>query len=161
MSDSRHLIHVVNGKVVHLLKITDGMNPKLNQLIQTVRQRDKTFKQCQKELERKANKVDCDDYLNMAFLSMFSAENNQAFSLVLRFFEIQDILIQLAQLNNKILFGSSDLPQFVFSEFISNCAAGLSLSLPKRHLKITFLLWLVPWLMWNIAITKSLLTSWL
>lgn len=150
MSDSRHLIHVVNGKEVHLL--TDGMNPKLNQLIQTVRQIDKTFRQCQKELERKANKVDCDDYLNMAFLSMFSAENNQAFSLVLRFFEIQDILIQLAQLNNKIVFGSSDLPQFVFSEFISNCAAGLSLSLPKRHLKNN-----LP----TLAITKSLLTSWL
>lgn len=152
MSDSRHLIHVVNGKVLHLLKITDGMNPKLNQLIQTVRQRHKTFKQCQKELERKANKVDCDDYLNMAFLSMFSAENNQAFSLVLRFFEIQDILIQLAQLNNKILFGSSDLPQFVFSEFISILRGGPKLKFTKEALKNN-----LP----TSAITKSLLTSWL
>lgn len=135
MGTTQHLIHVVNGKVVHLFKITDKMNTKLNGLIDAVRKIDKVFEGWKKELERQANKVECDDYLNMAFLSKFAAENNRAFSVVMRFFEVQDIMTQLTQLNRKKLFGSADLPQFVFSEFITKLRGNPKLKFTIEALK--------------------------
>lgn len=44
MRTAEHQIHVVNGKVVHLFKITDKMNTKLNELIDAVSKIDKVFK---------------------------------------------------------------------------------------------------------------------
>ena len=64
----QHLIHTVNGKLVHLF-VTDKVNTKLNNLIFSVRKIDKVFKEWKKELERQANAVSCNEYLNMAFLS--------------------------------------------------------------------------------------------
>jgi len=137
MGDSRHLIHVVNGKVVHLFKITDKMNTKLNGLISAVKSIDKVFIAWKKELTRNANKVKCDDYLYLAFLSKFTAENNRAFSVILRFFEVQDVMTQLTQLNGKVLFGSSDLPQFMFSENVSRLQGDPKLKFTVKAVKVS------------------------
>ena len=82
-----------------------------------------------------ANKVRCDDYLNLAFLSKFATEINRAFSVVMMFFEIQDIMNQLAELNKKKLFGATDLPQFMFSEFLSKLEKYRELSIIVNALK--------------------------
>jgi len=77
-----------------------------------------------------ANKVECNNYLNMAFLSKFATETNRAFSVIMRIFfsfEIQDIMTQMTQLNCNILFGSVNLPQFLFSE------QNISLQLDKLY----------------------------
>jgi len=89
MITSRHLIRIVNGKFVHLFKMTDNINTKLNKLIHSVRGMDKTFKNWKVELERIANKVECNDYLNVAFLSKFATESNRAFSVIMRFLRYQ------------------------------------------------------------------------
>ena len=140
MDTSRHLIHVVNGKVVHLFKITDNMNTKLNGLIFAVKGIDKTFKEWKIELKEMANKVNCDEYLNMAFLSKFATENSRAFSVIMRYFEIQDVMTQLTKLNSKILFGASHLPQFMFSEFLSKLRRDPKLELAVTALKNNLLI---------------------
>jgi len=130
MDVSRHLIHTVNGKLVHLFKVTDKVNTKLNNLIFSVRRIDKVFKEWKIELERQSNTVNCNDYLNMAFLSKY-----RALTAILRFFEVQDVVTQLTQLNNKILVGSLDLPQPMFSQFVSQFQNDPMLELTAYALK--------------------------
>ena len=54
----------------------------------------------------------------LEFLSKFAVAINRAFSLVLRFFEIQDLISQLARLNQKSLVGAQDVPRFFLSEIL-------------------------------------------
>ena len=86
MGTTRHLIKTVDGKVVYLFKITDQMNTKLNELTSVVKSIDKTFSTWEIELNRFANKVNCDQYLNLAFLSKFATEINRAFAVIFEIF---------------------------------------------------------------------------
>ena len=92
LSTNQQLTHVVNGKVVYLIKTTDVLSSKVKQLISSLRTMDATFHAWSKQVSSQINKEQCHYQANMEFISLYSLQVNRAMSSILRLTEIEDIL---------------------------------------------------------------------
>ena len=96
-------IRTLNGKTI-------------NGLILALRGMDSAFRCWRVQINSFASRDNCHYNNFMEFLSKFSLETTRAFSSLLRFIEISDVLQQSRQLLKKPAIGLSDLPSFVSSE---------------------------------------------
>lgn len=116
--DTMHsMTKILQGKTVYLAKITDKLVTKVNNLqsslcnIVTL-----FFLAGQGKLTQFADHKNCNFNNFREFLSKFSLEVTRAFSSLLHFMEINDILHQTKKLHAKESLGLQDLPAFVSSE---------------------------------------------
>ena len=109
-------IRTVNGKTIYLMKISDKLVAKVNGLIVSLRAMNGAFRSWRVQLNSFASRDNCHYNNFMEFLSKFSLETTRAFSSLLRFLEISDVLQQTRQLHKKPAIGLNDLPSFVSSE---------------------------------------------
>ena len=123
MSMNQQLTRIVNGKVTHLVKTTDLLSTKVKQLINSVRDMDRSFTTWNKQIPRQFMKEQCHYHANMEFLSIYSLQVNRAISAMLRLTEIEDVLRQLSHLTRKMLVSFADLPQFLTMELNVRLAA--------------------------------------
>ena len=77
---------------------------------------DSAFRSWRVQINSFASRDNCHYNNLMEFLSKFSLETTRAFSSLLRFIEISDVLQQSRQLHKKPAIGLNDLPSFVSSE---------------------------------------------
>lgn len=120
VSVSMELLHdeirTINGKTIYLVKISDKLVAKVNGLIFSLRAINGAFRAWSVQLNSFASRDNCHYNNFMEFLSKFSLETTRAFSSLLRFIEISDVLQQSRQLHKKPAIGLNDLPSFVSSE---------------------------------------------
>ena len=115
ISFSQQITKRINGNVVYLFKVTDGMNTRLESLSYNLKMVDKTFSVWSRKLRKFSNTVRCHESLMMEFLSKYSTEVGRAFSSITRLFEIQDTVNQISRMNHRSLIGFSELPNFMTS----------------------------------------------
>ena len=96
---------ILQGKTVYLAKIIDKLVTKV-----------KVFLAWQGKLTQFVDHENCNFNNSKEFLSKFSLEVTRAFSSLLHFMEINDILHQTQKLHAKESLGLQDLPAFVSSE---------------------------------------------
>ena len=113
MTAAQRLIRVVNGKTVYLVKTTDMLNSKLNQVINSIRLMAGAFSGWQARFTEYARDQTCNFNLQQEFLSIYTMEVNKALTALLRLTEIDDLLRQLAHLPRKNLISFADLPRFL------------------------------------------------
>ena len=113
---NQQLTHVVNGKVVYLIKTTDELSSKVKQLIASLRLMDTRFQTWSKQVASQMTKEQCHYHANMEFISLYSLQVNRAMSSILRLNEIKDILGQMSHLTGKDLISFTDLPWFLTAE---------------------------------------------
>ena len=116
MVTSQQLTRVVNGKVTYLVKTTDLLNTKVKQLLNSMRDMDRSFTTWNQQLQKQFTKEQCHYHANMEFLSLYSLQVNRAMSNILRLTEIEDVLPQLSHLTRKTLISFADLPRFLTTE---------------------------------------------
>ena len=92
MTKNRQLTHVVNGKVVYVIKTTDVVSSKVKQLIASLRLMDTRFQTWSKQVASQMTKEHCLYHANMEFISLYSLQVNRAMSSISRLNEIEDIL---------------------------------------------------------------------
>ena len=116
MGESHELTRVVNGKVTYLIKTTDLLNSKLNQVLASLRTFAGTFQDWKSRYNTYVKQEHCHFNLNQEFISLYSLEVNKALSALLRLNEIDDLVRQLAHLSRKTLVGFPDLPRFLTAD---------------------------------------------
>ena len=115
--DTMHsMTKILQGKTVYLAKITDKLVTKVNNLQSSLCNIVTVFLASQGKLTQFADHKNCNFNNFMEFLSKFSLEVTRAFSFLLHFMEINDILYQTKKVHAKELLGLQDLPAFVSSE---------------------------------------------
>ena len=113
MTMNQPLTHVVNGKVVYLIKTTDVLSSKIKQLISSLRAMDTTFHSWNKQINYEINQERCHYQANMEFISLYSLQVNRAMSSILRLQEIDDVLRQMSHITRKTVISFADLPRFL------------------------------------------------
>ena len=116
MSISQSLVHVINGKIIYLIKTTDNLNTKLTSVMGTLHEIDSTFNDWVQSLTNFSNIEHCHHNSILEFMSHFSTSVNRAFYSILRLSEIEDTLTQLTHLSQKVLVGYSHFPRFLVSD---------------------------------------------
>ena len=115
----QHMMRTINGKTIHLAKISDKLATKVNGLQSALRDVDSNFQAWKTKLEAFSANENCHINNFFEFLSKFAVEVARTFSILLRFTEINDILHQTHNLYNKQLVGFDDLPSFLATEIQS------------------------------------------
>ena len=141
---TKNLIHEVNGKVVYLIKTTDEVTTKLNNLSMDLKNIDKTFRSWQIKLDEFANTADCNHVLLIEFISKYSAEVNRAFSALLRLSEIQNVLSQISHFSQKTLIGFPDFPQFITDRLTFELEKDPDMQMTVKVLKQSFAILALP-----------------
>ena len=121
---SQSLIHTVNGKLMYVVKTTDSLTSKVNDLSHDAKVIEATFSDWETRLNRFLTEKDCHDQLLFEFLARYSGNVNNVFTALVRLTEIQDTLRQLSLLAHKQLFDYSMLPPYlehaIHSKLIAN-----------------------------------------
>ena len=125
MNVAHHVIHVVNGKTVYLVKTTDMLNSKLNQVIHSLCLMAGAYSGWNTRFTEYAKDRNCHFNLHHKFISLYTMEVNKALTSLLRLTEIDDFLRQLADTSRKNLVSFADLPRFL--------TADLSIKLDSVH----------------------------
>ena len=112
-------IRSIHGKQIYITKTTDALTTKLNHVSNNIKQIDETFQLWEKHLNKFASREQCEFQSTLEFLSKHSALTSRLFAALMRLNEIQNTLLQLADLSKKTLFRSSDLPEYLASEIFS------------------------------------------
>ena len=94
-------IRTVNGKTIYLMKISGKLVAKVNGLIFSLRAMNGAFRSWLVQLNSFASRNNCHYNNFMEFLSKFSLETTRAFSSLLRFLKISNVLQQTRQLHKK------------------------------------------------------------
>lgn len=92
LDESHELTQVGNGKVTYLIKTTDLLNSKLNQVITSLRLMQRAFKDWQTRYNKYISNEFCHFNLNQESLSLYSLEVNKAFGALLSLTEIDDLV---------------------------------------------------------------------
>lgn len=141
---SQSMMHVLNGKLVYVLKATDSLTTKLNRLSQDLKIVDNTFTAWQSQLNKFAAENSCHDAILLEFLSKHSNAVNRAFATLLRLTEMQDVLHQFSTLESKTLFGFPHLPPFLHPQIISRLALDPTMTFTSQALSEGFPLLINP-----------------
>ena len=109
-------MEILNGKITYLVKTTDLVNSKVNQVINSLRLMAGAFSAWHKQLNSLAKLDTCHFNMQQEFLSLFSMEVNSALISLLRLTEVDDLIRQITHLNNRNLVGFADFPRFLTEE---------------------------------------------
>ena len=120
LADEAAMIRTVNGKTVQIIKMTDTLTNRVNQLSGHMKTFDNALSAWKHALNKFGDKVQCNLNANMEFLALSTHEINKIFGSLLRFIEIQDIVTQFAHLQDKEMIGYNDLPKSVISSVSSH-----------------------------------------
>ena len=156
MSTNQQLTHVVNGKVVYLIKTTDVLSSKVRQLISSLRVMDTTFQTWSKQVASQMTREQCHYHANMEFISLYSLQVNRAMSSILRLTEIEDILRQMSHLTRKDLISFTDLPRFLTAELEIRLAKIPSMAHTIAALKAGFSIIMQPLVDYEFAASKKM-----
>ena len=116
LATNQQFTHVVNGKVVYLIKATDVLSSKIRQLISSLRVMDTSFHSWSRRVASQITREQCHYHANMEFISLYYLQVNRAMSSILRLAEIEDILRQISHLTRKDVISFTDLPRFLTAE---------------------------------------------
>ena len=144
MSTAQKLIKNINGKTVYLLKTTDMLNAKVNQVINSLRLMSSAFTSWQTQFTTLAQKQQCHFNLQQQFLALFVMDVNKALTSILRLTEVNDILSQLSSLPRKSLATFADLPQFLTDDIQIKLSTDSALASTIDALKTGFALIMEP-----------------
>ena len=103
-------------RLIRVVKTTDMLNSKLNQVINSLRLMAGAFSGWQARFTEYAQDQTCNFNLQQEFLSIYTMEVNKALTALLRLTEINDLLRQLAHLPRRNLISFADLPRFLTAE---------------------------------------------
>ena len=141
---SQSMMHVLNGKIVYILKTTDSLTTKLNRLSQDLKVIDNTFTTWQNQLNKLVTDNACHESILFEFLSKHSVSINRAFASMLRLTEMQDVLHQFSTLSTKTLFGFPHLPPFLHPQITSRLEMDSSMLYTSKALAEGFPLLINP-----------------
>ena len=113
---SQSLIRTLHGKLVYIVKTTDSLATKTNQISRDLKEIDHTFRDWEIQMNQFAKQERCNFRTSLEFFSKHSTAVSRAFMSLLRLTEIQNIIHQFHKLAKQSLFGSSDLPEFLSGE---------------------------------------------
>ena len=121
---SQSLIHTVNGKLMYVVKTTDSLTSKVNDLSHDAKIIEATFSDWETRLNKFITEKDCHDKHLFEFLARYSGNVNNVFTALVRLTEVQDTLRQLSLLAHKQHFDYSMLPPYlehaIHSKLIAN-----------------------------------------
>ena len=112
----RDMIKVVNGKTVVLIKATDELHSKDAGLTKYLKTMNRDLQTWKTVLNRQFLKLRCTDSMLHELTSTHSYQLSRTFIGLLRLFELQDLLHQASQLQNKELVGYSSFPGFMTAD---------------------------------------------
>lgn len=141
---SQSMMHVLNDKIVYVLKATDSLTTKLNRLAHDLKIIDNTFSTWQDQLNRFTAISKCHESLLYEFLSKHANAVNRAFASLLRLTEMQDVLHQFSTLESKTLFGFPHLPPFLHPQITSKLDMDPSMTYTSKALNDGFPLFINP-----------------
>ena len=156
MDTTQHLIRVINGKTVYLIKTTDMLNSKLNQVIHSLRLMAGAYSGWNARFTQYAKDQNCHFNLHHEFISLYTMEVNKALTSLLRLTEIDDLLRQLAHTSRKNLVSYADLPRFLTADLSIKLASVPSLANTLDALKEGFPLIVQPLIDYHLANSRNL-----
>lgn len=156
MDAAQHLICVVNGKTVYLIKTADMLNSKLNQVIQSLCLMTGAYPGWNTRFAEYAEKQNCHFNLHHEFASLYTMEVNKAFTALLHLTKIDDLLRQLAHISRKNLVSYADLPRFLTTDLLIKLSSVPSLANTVNALKDGFPLLIEPLTDYHLANSLNL-----
>ena len=156
MDTTQHLIRVINGKTVYLIKTTDMLNSKLNQVIHSLRLMAGAYSGWNARFTQYAKDQNCHFNLHHEFISLYTMEVNKALTSLLRLTEIDDLLRQLAHTSRKNLVSYADLPRFLTADLSIKLASVPVLANTLDALKEGFPLIVQPLIDYHLANSRNL-----
>jgi len=156
MDAAQRLIRVVNGKTVYLVKTTDMLSSKLNQVIHSLRLMAGAYSGWNTRFAEYAKDQNCHFNLYREFISLYTMEVHKGLTSLLRLTEIDDLLRQLAHISRKNLVSYADLPRFLTADLSIMLASVPSLANTLDALKDGFPLLMEPLIDYHLANSRNL-----
>ena len=128
MSTTQRLVPTVYGKKVFFIKMTDKLTIRVNDLSETLRTVDKTFRTWQSAFQALAKTEKCHHDSSLEFLSKYTMEVNRALTSLLHLQELDDFVRQAEKITSHELAGFKDLPCSISTELSAQLSAILSLN---------------------------------
>ena len=151
----RDIIRVVNGKTVVLIKATDELHSKVAGVTKYLKTMNRDLQTWKTVLNRQFLKLRCTDSMLHEFTSKHSYQLSRAFIGLLRLFELQDLLHQASQLQNKELVGYSSFPGFMAADISARLSTLPFLALTTKGLNSGFPLLIEPMVDYSFPDSKT------
>ena len=151
----RDMIRVVNGKTVVLIKATDELHSKVAGLTKYLKTMNRDLQTWKTVLNCQFLKLRCTDSMLHEFTSKHSYQLSRAFIGLLRLFELQDLLHQASQLQNKELVGYSSFPGFMAADISDRLSTLPFLALTTKGLNSGFPLLIEPMVDYSFPDSKT------
>lgn len=140
---SQSMMHVLNRKIVYILKATDSLTTKLNQLSQDLKVIDNTFTTWQNQLNKLVADNTCHESILFEFLSKHCV-NQPRFCFHATAHRNAGCFHQFSTLSTKTLFGFPHLPPFLHPQITSRLEMDSSMVYTSKALAERFPLLINP-----------------
>ena len=156
MHSAQLMMHIIYGKTVYLVKTTDMLSSKLNQVIHSLNLMAGAYSGWNARFAEYAKDQNCHFNLHQEFTSIYTMEVNKALIALLRLTEIDDLLRQLAHLSRKNLVSFADLPGFLSTELTIKLSSVSALANTVDALKDGFPLIIEPLVDYQLSTSRNL-----